>query len=118
MSIWGSMHHSFRASSAAQDAARAAGDARSAAERVRQMEDRLERALLTCEAMWTLVREKFGLTDEELVQRVNDLDLSDGHLDGKMRKTPVACPKCNRTISPRFQQCMYCGQPIVHDPFA
>ena len=30
----------------------------------------------------------------------------------------LACPKCNRTISPRLPKCMYCGQPIVHDPFA
>ena len=61
---------------------------------------------------------KFGVTDIELVERINDIDLSDGRLDGKVRKTTVACPKCNRTISQRFPQCMYCGQPIVHDPFA
>jgi len=85
---------------------------------VQAMDDRLDRALLACEAMWTLLRDKLGVTDQELIERINDIDLSDGKLDGKVRKTPVACPKCRRTIAPRFNQCMYCGQPIMQDPFA
>ena len=81
------------------------------------LETRLERALLVCEAMWTFVREKLGVTDLELLQRVNDLDLSDGQLDGKVRKGAVACPQCGRTIARRLPKCMYCGQAIMHDPF-
>ncbi len=82
-----------------------------------ELEARLDRALLACEAMWSILRDKLGVTDVELIERINDIDLSDGKLDGKVRKTAVACPKCNRTISQRFPKCMYCGQPIVHDPF-
>ena len=85
--------------------------------RIDALEDRLESALLVCEAMWSLLRDKVGVTDEDLVQRINDIDLSDGTLDGKVRKTPVSCPKCSRTIARRMPQCMYCGQPIMHDPF-
>ncbi len=79
---------------------------------------RVDRMILTCEAMWSLLREKLGLSDDELVQRMNDLDLSDGKLDGKVRKGAVSCPKCGRTISRRLPKCIYCSQPIVHDPFA
>ena len=82
------------------------------------MEARLDSALLVCEAMWTLLRDKVGVTDEDLIKRINDLDLSDGKLDGKVRKPPVSCPKCQRTIARRMPKCMYCGQPIMHDPFA
>lgn len=85
---------------------------------ISEIEARLDRTLLTCEAMWTILRDKLGVSDVELVERINELDLSDGKLDGKVRKTAVACPSCHRTISPRFPKCMYCGQPIVHDPFA
>lgn len=102
---------------AATGAARASGDARAARTDVAEMEMRLERALLACEAMWTLLRDKIGVTDQELIERINDLDLSDGKLDGKIRKTPVSCPSCGRTISRRLPKCMYCGQPIMHDPF-
>jgi hypothetical protein len=82
-----------------------------------ELDVRLDRTLLVCEAMWTLLRDKLGVTDEELVDRINEVDLSDGKLDGKVRKTPVSCPKCGRTISRKFPQCMYCGQAIIHDPF-
>ncbi len=99
------------------EAARATGDARRARTDVDALEARLDKALLACEAMWTIMRDKFGLDDAQLVERINDIDLSDGELDGKTRKPAVACPKCGRKISQRFPKCMYCGQPIVHDPF-
>lgn len=86
--------------------------------RVDQLEDRLDRALLACEALWTMLRDRLGISEEDLIERVNLLDLSDGQLDGKVRKPPVSCPRCQRTIASRFSKCMYCGQPIMHDPFA
>ncbi len=109
--LTGGAAHSIAAESTADSAAQAARrDAH-------EVEGRLDRALLACEAMWSILRDKLGVTDVELIERINDIDLSDGRLDGKVRKTAVACPKCNRTISQRFPTCMYCGQPIVHDPF-
>ena len=99
-------------------AAEASGHARRAKTSVAQLEDRLDRATLACEAMWLILKEKLGVGDEELLNRMNELDLSDGELDGKVRKSAVACPSCGRTIARRFPKCMYCGQPIMHDPFA
>ncbi len=81
-------------------------------------EARLDRLVLATEAMWTLLRDKLGVTEEDLLNRINEIDLSDGQLDGKVRKPAVACPSCSRTISPRFPKCMYCGQAVMHDPFA
>ena len=92
------------------EAARATGDARRARTDVQELEARLDKALLASEAMWTIMRDKLGLDDVQLVERINDIDLSDGKLDGKVRKTAVTCPKCGRTIAPRFAKCMYCGQ--------
>lgn len=100
------------------DTSEAKAAARQASRTASELEMQLERAMLACEAMWTLVRDRLGLTDVELAKRVNELDLTDGHLDGKVRRTPVSCPSCHRTISPRFPKCMYCGQLVVHQPFA
>ena len=118
MSLFYGLSGNVFAAAAISEASDASKDARAARTDARRLADQLERTLLACEGMWTLVRDKLGLTDEELVARINEIDLSDGRLDGKVRKTAVACPKCNRTISPRLPKCMYCGQPIVHDPFA
>ncbi len=100
------------------EAAGASREARAAQTSASDLEDRLERALMACEALWSLVRDKLELIDLQLIDRINELDLSDGKLDGKVRKTAVTCPSCNRTIARRFPKCMYCGQAVVHDPFA
>jgi hypothetical protein len=103
---------------AAQEAADARRSARTARRSVQELERRLERTLLACEAMWSILRDKLGVTDEDLLNRINEIDLSDGQLDGKVRKPAVACPTCRRTIARHQSRCMYCGQQIMHDPFA
>ena len=102
---------------AASTAAEAKGDAQDAKRNAADIDARLDRALLACEAMWTLLRDKIGMTDVDLLKRINEIDLSDGKLDGKVRKSAVSCPSCGRTIARRFPKCMYCGQAIMHDPF-
>lgn len=103
---------------AAINSAEAVGESRKALTAAGSTDARLDRMLLTLEAIWTLVRDKLTVSDEELAARMNDLDLSDGLLDGKVRKSAVSCPSCKRTISRHLPKCMYCGQAIVHDPFA
>jgi hypothetical protein len=106
------------AAAASGEAARASSEAQRARSRASEIEAKCDRALLVCEALWTLLRDKLGISEEELVERVNQIDLSDGVLDGKVRKPNAhACPSCGRTIAKRFPKCIYCGQPVVHDPF-
>ena len=81
------------------------------------LEMRLERALLTMEAMWTILRDRMGVTDEELAARILELDESDGMLDGKVRRQPLECTSCSRTIPTRFARCLYCGAAVAFSPF-
>jgi hypothetical protein len=103
---------------AAVEAAEAKGQMSAVRRGVDEVEARLDRTLLAVEAMWTLLHDRLDVADVELVERINELDLSDGQLDGKARKAPVSCPSCGRAMSRRFPRCMYCGQAVVHDPFA
>lgn len=116
--FWGTDHRQGSSILDGLDSADARGAAHDAQSSARAMEVRLDRALMACEAMWTILRDKLGVTEEEFVTRMNEIDLQDGHLDGKVRRTAVTCPKCSRIISPRFPRCMYCGEMIVHEPFA
>ena len=91
----------------ASDAARKATDFQ---ERVRFLEDRLDRMLLQNMAMWSLLRDTMGLTDQDLINRVQQIDLQDGVADGKVTRTgATTCPRCQRAFSPRHQRCLYCG---------
>ncbi len=118
MSIFYGMHAASAAARANATAGEASRTARTTQTTVAELEQRLDRAMMACEAMWVMMRDKMGITDVELIDKINEIDLSDGQLDGKVRKTAVSCPKCRRTISRRHPRCMYCGQTIVHDPFA
>ena len=73
------------------------------------VEDRLDRLLLVCSAMWELLREKTGLTEEDLMAKVQEMDLRDGSPDGKVRKQVLKCVQCGRTMSRRHHRCLYCG---------
>jgi hypothetical protein len=70
----------------------------------------LEKLTLVCQAMWSLLQERTGLTERDLLNRVTELDLKDGVLDGKYTKPPVDCPKCGAKMSRKFNRCLFCGQ--------
>ena len=91
----------------------AAGLAEAEAQRARgtaeHVEDRMDRLVLVNMALWSLIQEKTGLTEQNLMDRVQQVDLADGQLDGKARKPLAKCPDCDRVMSPRHKRCLYCG---------
>jgi len=91
------------------DATRAEYKAHSVRNDLKQVYDRIDSLALTCQAMWELVRERTTLTDEDIENRMQEIDLRDGQQDGKM-KTPVFdCVDCGRKVSGRHSRCLYCG---------
>lgn len=105
----------FQSIATSSQAGRSAERAEQKAEGLQQ---RLDNALLAMEAMWTLLRDRHQLKDDELVARMVEIDESDGILDGKVRRPPRACPQCRRTIPTRFPRCLYCGVVVPPEPFA
>ena len=55
--------------------------------RVQSVDMQLDRLTLVCQAMWELLRERTGLTESQLLAKVTEVDLRDGKLDGKYKKT-------------------------------
>ncbi len=73
------------------------------------LEERLNRLALANLALWSLLKEISDLTDEDLTRRLEEIDLSDGKLDGRVRGGLMQCPRCDRTLSQRHRHCLYCG---------
>lgn len=92
-----------------------AGSARSKAENlsftIRSIEEKIDQMALKCQAMWELLRDTTGLTDADIEEKICDVDLRDGILDGKITKTGQKCHSCDRTISAKHNRCLYCGEP-------
>jgi hypothetical protein len=79
--------------------------------RAARLEGRVDRLAMVCAALWDLVKEHTELTEEDLFRRVEDIDLRDGVLDGKVARETITCVKCGRVMSARHSQCLYCGTP-------
>ena len=106
---------SHAAEASASRAASVAGEARTQTELLRAD---VEKLLMITEALWTLMREQHGYTDEQLVRAIEDIDLRDGKLDGKVAKSPPPlCPECGRNLMGNRPVCLYCGTPVVRGPF-
>jgi hypothetical protein len=87
-------------------AAKKAMDARSD---VQVLRTAIERLVLVNRALWEIIAESQGLTEEDLLSKVNEIDLRDGVLDGKIREPVKKCASCGKVLQQGYIKCIYCG---------
>jgi hypothetical protein len=100
-------------------AARAASYARSSAvaevavhtNRVEDLNERINSLAMIIRAMWALLEEQ-GLSHEQLIAKLDELDMADGIDDGKMRRGAIDCPSCDSKVAPGLTKCQFCGAEI------
>jgi hypothetical protein len=81
------------------------------------LQERIDRLLALNEAIWQLVAERTDLVDDDLRERLAELDASDGTKDGRRQPVPVACA-CGAMVSPKAPCCAFCGlPPPLRSPF-
>ena len=103
------------ARSEAETASRAAADART---QNKELQLDVEKLFMITEALWMILKEQHGYTDEQLAEMIQNIDLRDGQLDGKVAKQPnPPCPQCGRTLMGKHPVCLYCGAVAVRAPF-
>lgn len=86
---------------------------------IRELAARVDKLELINEALWRLIEENTTLTEEDLIEKITEIDLIDGRYDGKKdsAKSFRECPKCHRRVNKRHQKCFYCGETFLPDPF-
>lgn len=92
-----------------QAAGRGQREAREGRGHTEDLAARLDALSLASIAMWEILHEKLGVTEQELMDRMREIDLRDGKQDGRLRPEPRACSSCARPVSARHRRCMYCG---------
>lgn len=101
-----------RAAALARDAAVADGTRHT--HRIADLEERIDELALILRGMWALLEEG-GVTTEQLMAKIEELDLADGSADGRARRGPVDCPGCDSKIASGLDKCQYCGTQIARD---
>lgn len=107
--------HGYYTYDSSATAAHAASDAASSARRAEnalaRLENALDRQALIIRTLLSMCEGKGLFNEPEFRELMNDVDLSDGRLDGKFKPqaTPRSCPECGKTNGKRAVTCMYCG---------
>jgi len=76
---------------------------------VRDLREQICKMALMNQALWELLRNRLQLTDDDLANMAQEIDLRDGVADGKMSDTALRCPQCGRVSNSRHWKCLYCG---------
>ena len=111
----------YRSTQGNMAAEREVAGAKHAAKRAEQHADLLEanlaKSLMISEALWELLAEKTGLTEDDLLEKLHEVDMRDGWLDAKNQRSAADCPACGRKVSGRHAACLYCGEIIEKSVF-
>ncbi len=73
---------------------------------------RFDRLLKVTEALWSLVLEISDLTEEDLMQKVQELQIEEKRLQesGDVKVSVMHCRNCGKVISRKLCKCQYCGE--------
>ncbi|MGD0744774.1 MAG: zinc ribbon domain-containing protein [Verrucomicrobiota bacterium] len=104
---------------ASATATAAASTAREASTNVELLSHDVDRLLMVTEALWTLMKQEHGYTDDVLTKLIEEIDGRKVVRDGvAVKDPPQACPNCGKLNSAKRTFCIYCGKPILANPFA
>ena len=76
------------------------------------LDARISKLSLICRAMWSIMQQRLGVTPEDLLKRITEIDGVDGRVDGKVTKPALQCPQCKSLICRQFNRCLFCGYEV------
>ena len=79
---------------------------------IRDIGNQVERLSLACQAMWELLRENTQLTEQDLENKILEVDARDGDIDGKIGTQSLTCHNCGRPTHSKREFCVMCGAPL------
>ena len=70
-----------------------------------ELQEQVEQLTLVNTALWSLLKEKLQLTDQELQAHMQQPPAPAQGID----EPAIACPECHHDLPPHAHRCMYCG---------
>ncbi len=77
------------------------------------IDERIDRLVMINEALWELLRDTAGMTEDHLLHKLAEIDGRDGDRDGRRRVAPMDC-SCGAKVSVKQKVCTFCGEPPAH----
>lgn len=83
-----------------------------ASQDIRQLQIQVDKLRLVCRSLCEALINETQLTEDALLNLIDEIDQRDGNLDGRMKPQPVKCTACNRNAGAGKVRCQYCGEPV------
>ena len=109
--IWETYNHA-KAINAESAAARAEMKEERQSQKMQDVSDQVERLSLACQAMWELIRDRTQLTEQDLENKITEIDGRDGRVDGKISTQSLNCHNCGKPTHSKRSFCVMCGAPL------
>jgi len=79
---------------------------------IKELRKHVESLTLVSMALAELLKQETDLTDDLIRDKIQEIDLLDGTLDGKASRPIPTCSSCKRPNSVRRTHCIYCGDKL------
>lgn len=89
------------------------GDTTSLGYEIKQLRRLVTKMALANQALYELLQQRTGITDEELRLKIREIDNRDGAEDGKISAKPLKCPKCRSVVTAGALSCPNCQATIA-----
>ena len=80
--------------------------------KIQDISDQVDRLSLACQAMWELIRDQTQITEQDLENKITEIDGRDGRIDGKIATQSLTCHECGKPTNSKRAYCVMCGAPL------
>jgi hypothetical protein len=86
---------------------------KSASGDISELTRQVRKLALVNQALYELLKERTGITDEDLRRRVEAIDKRDGAANGRIDAAPLKCPECGGSFTAGALACQSCGAAVA-----
>ena len=108
---WDVFQH-FQIAEVREEAQLAGAKAEGHGNRIDDLDAKVARLALACQAMWELMRDCSDLNEDHLKAKILEIDARDGRVDGKMGSEVIDCPHCGQKTGTNRGRCVFCGETV------
>lgn len=77
------------------------------------VDERFDKLLYIVRAIWAIMEEQ-GLTSDDLIEKIQELDISDEIQDRTVRESAKTCPSCESIVPAGRENCQVCGTDVTN----
>jgi hypothetical protein len=76
---------------------------------IKKIHKAVDKLIIITQALWEIIAESHGLSEEYIAAKVREIDMRDGAIDGRVKRPIRVCASCGKVLPLDRDACIYCG---------